>query len=191
MRPPSPSPLPLPTGGQALGRGMGWGGDLMIALTKEDSVRSTFRGEILEEEKNRRSPVDRRKKPTPCWGWFTFFGQRRLFRRKSDQKKGGYLDRYSHILFFLLVLILSLNILDSLFTMMIIDLGGQEFNPLVRSFIELHGDMFWIWRFVIVSIALVLLYLHHGFILVRRVIIAIGLIYIVIVVYQMYLVFYR
>lgn len=75
--------------------------------------------------------------------------------------------------------------------MMIIDLGGQESNPLVRSFIELHGDMFWIWRFVIVSIALILLYLHHGFILVRRVIIAIGLIYVVIVVYQMYLVFYR
>ena len=145
----------------------------------------------MEEEKNRRSPVDRRKKPISRWGWFTFFGQRRLFRRKSDQKEGGYLDRYSHILFFLLVLILSLNILDSLFTMMIIDLGGQEANALVRSFIELHGDMFWIWRFVIVSIALILLYLHHGFILIRRMIIAIGLIYIVIVVYQMYLIFYR
>lgn len=150
-----------------------------------------MRGEILEEEKNRRSPADRRKKPTPRWSWFTFFGQRGLFRRKSDQEKGGYLDRYSPILFFLLALILSLNILDSLFTMMIIDLGGQEPNPLVRSFIELHGDMFWIWRFVIISIALILLYLHHGFIRVRRVIIAIGLIYIVIVMYQMYLVFYR
>jgi hypothetical protein len=51
--------------------------------------------------------------------------------------------------------------------------------------------MFWIWRFVIVSIALILLCLHHGFILVQRVIIAVGLIYIVIVVYQMYLIFYR
>ena len=145
----------------------------------------------MEEEKNRRSFVDRRKKPTPRRSWFTFFGRRRIFRRKSDQEKGGYLDRYSYVLFFLLVLILGLNVLDSLFTMMMIDLGGQEFNPLVRSFVELHGDMFWIWRLVIVSIALILLYLHHGFILVRRVIIAVGLIYIVIVVYQMYLVFYR
>ena len=145
----------------------------------------------MEEEKNRRTPIDRRKKPTPRWGWFTFFGQRRALRRKTDQGKGGYVDRYSYILFFLLVLILSLNILDSLFTMMIIDLGGQEYNPLVRAFIELHGDMFWIWRFVIASVALVLLYLHRGFIMVRRMIIAIGSIYIVIVVYQMYLVFYR
>jgi hypothetical protein len=145
----------------------------------------------MEEEKSRRSPMDRRKKPTPRWSWFTFFGRRRTFRRKTDRKKGGYVDRYSYILFFLLVLILGLNILDSLFTMMIIDLGDQESNPLLRSFIELHGDMFWIWRLVIASIALVLLYLHRGFIMVRRMIIAICSIYIVIVVYQMYLVFYR
>ena len=145
----------------------------------------------MEEEKNRRSPVDRRKKPTPYWSWFTFFGRRKSLRRKTDQERGGYVDRYSYILFFLLVLILGLNILDSLFTMMIIDLGGQEVNPLVRAFIELHGDMFWIWRFVIASVALILLYLHRGFIMVRRMIIAIGSIYIVIVVYQMYLIFYR
>jgi len=94
-------------------------------------------------------------------------------------------------MFFILVLILGLNILDSLFTMMIIDLGGQELNPLVGSFIELHGDMFWIWRFVIASIALILLYLHRGFLFVRRVIIGIGLLYIVIVTYQMYLISYR
>jgi len=145
----------------------------------------------MAEEKNRRSAADRRKKPTPRWSWFTFFGRRRSFRRKSDQEKGGYLDRYSYILFFILILILGLNIFDSLFTMMMIDLGDQESSPLVSSYVELHGDMFWIWRFVIVSIALILLYLHHGFILVRRMIIAIGLIYIVIVVYQMYLIFYR
>ena len=145
----------------------------------------------MEEGKNRRSAADRRKKPTPRWSWFTFFGRRRTFRRKTDREKGGYVDRYSHALFFVLVLILGLNILDSLFTMMIIDLGGQEFNPLVRSFMELHGDMFWIWRFVIASSAMVLLYLHRGFIMVRRTIMGIGLLYIVIVVYQMYLIFYR
>ena len=98
---------------------------------------------------------------------------------------------FFYLFFFLLVLILCLNILDSLFTMIIIDLGGQEFNPLVRSFIELHGDMFWLWRFVIASFALVLLYLHRGFIMVRRMIIGIGSIYVVIVVYQIYLIFFR
>jgi hypothetical protein len=145
----------------------------------------------MEEEKNSRVLQDRRKKPTARWSWYTFFGRRRIFRRKSDQEKGGYVDRYSPILFFVLVLILGLNIIDSLFTMMILDVGDQEFNPFVRSFIELHADMFWIWRFVIVSVALVLLYLHRGVIMIRRMIIAIGLIYVVIVLYQVYLVLYR
>ena len=83
----------------------------------------------MGEEKDRRVLTDRRRKPTPRWSWYTFFGRRTTFRRKSDQEKGGYVDRYSHLMFFILVLILGLNILDSLFTMMIIDLGGQEFNP--------------------------------------------------------------
>lgn len=145
----------------------------------------------MEGEQNRRVSQDRRKKPTPRWSWFSFFGRRRRFRRKSDQDKIGYVDRYSPILFFLLALILGLNIFDSLFTMIILDLGEKEFDPFVRSFIELHGDMFWVWRFVIASIALVLLYLHRGFIKVRRMVIAIGLIYMVIVIYQMYLILYR
>jgi len=145
----------------------------------------------MEEKLDKRILIDRRKKPTPRWSWFTFFGRRRIFRRKSDQDKAGYVDRYSPILLFLLALILGLNIFDSLFTMIILDLGGKQSNPFVRSFIELHGDMFWVWRFVIASIALVLLYLHRGFIRVRRMIIAIGLIYMVIVIYQMYLILYR
>jgi hypothetical protein len=145
----------------------------------------------MEEERDKRILQDRREGPTPRWSRYTFFGRRRIFRRKSDQEKSGYIDRYSRILFFLMALILGLNILDSLFTMMILDLGGEGFNPFVRSFIELHGDMFWTWRFVIVSVALTVLYLHRGFIIVRRVIICVGLVYGVIVIYQMYLILYR
>ncbi len=148
-------------------------------------------GDFMEEGPDKRIVQDRRKKPTPCWSWYTFFGRRKFFRRKSDQEKGGYIDRYSRILFFLMALILGLNIFDSLFTMMILDLEGEKFNPFVRSFVELHGDMFWIWRFVMVSVALIVLYLHRGFIMVRRVIICVGLVYVVIVIYQMYLILYR
>ena len=158
---------------------------------RPECSKMSLRGDPMIEDSEKRGVKDRRKKPTSRWGWFAFFGRRRIFRRISDQEKAGYVDRYSPILFFLMVLILGLNILDSLFTMMILDLGGQEFNPIVRSFIELHGDMFWVWRFVIVSIALILLYLHHGFVKVRRMIITIGLIYIVIVIYQMYLILYH
>jgi adenylate cyclase len=43
----------------------------------------------------RRILIDRRKKPTPALSRYTFFlGRRRIFRRKADQVKGGYLDHY-------------------------------------------------------------------------------------------------
>jgi hypothetical protein len=136
----------------------------------------------------RRTTEDRRKQQTPFWSFFTFFGRRRWLRRKSDREEGGYSDRYSPVLFFFIVLILALNILDSLFTMILIDLGGQEFNPIVQSVMALHGDQFWIWKFLMVSGSLVLLCLHRGFKFFRKIIIVIASIYLVIVLYQIFLI---
>jgi hypothetical protein len=141
-----------------------------------------------KERIERRSLQDRRKKPASSWSFYTFFGRRRKFRRKSDQGKGGYTDRFSPTLFILIILILALNILDSLFTMIIIDLGGKEFNPIVRSVIALHGDRFWIWKFMMVSGSLVLLYIHRGFRFLRPVLIAITSLYLVLVIYQIVLI---
>lgn len=46
-------------------------------------------------ESERRILKDRRKKPTPGFSRYVFFlGRRRIFRRKTDQEKGGYLDHY-------------------------------------------------------------------------------------------------
>ena len=139
-------------------------------------------------EIDKRRTKDRRKQPTPARDLFTFLGRRHWFRRKSDQEQGRYVDRYSKPIFFLLILILGLNILDSFLTMMILDLGGKEFNPLVRSVMDLHGDKFWIWKFGMVSASLVLLCLHRGYKLFRGIIIAISSIYLVIVLYQVYLI---
>ena len=136
----------------------------------------------------RRRFEDRRKEPTPFRSVYTFFGRRRWFRRKSDQEKGGSLDRYSPTIFFLIISILTLNILDSLFTMIILDLGGRELNPVVRSVMALHGDHFWIYKFIMVSGSLVLLCLHRGFKFFRGIIIAISTLYLIIVLYQIFLI---
>ena len=82
------------------------------------------------EDYDKRILSDRRKKPTKGLSRYTFFGRRRTFRRKTDQERGGYTDRYSAGLFFLLILIIGLNILDSFFTMIILDHGGWEVIPL-------------------------------------------------------------
>ena len=110
-----------------------------------------------------RTLKDRRKQPTPALSRFTLWGRRKTFRRKEEQRRGGYVDRYRSALLIPLTLIVGLNVLDALLTMMILDDGGWEINPVVRSVIQLYGDRFWIWKFVMVSFPLTLLCIHSKF----------------------------
>ena len=138
-------------------------------------------------EIDQRQLQDRREKPTPGLSWYTFLGRRREFRRKPDQEKGGYVDRYSSKLFFFLILIVGLNILDVVFTMMILDHKGWEFNPIVQSVMNVHGDRFWIWKFTIVSFCLTLLCIHSHFKRVKQVIVGISVIYLLTILYQLFI----
>jgi hypothetical protein len=121
---------------------------------------------------------------------FVLRGRRGNFRRKEDQGKGGYVDRYGPGLLCLLVLILGLNVLDALLTTMILEDGGQEINPVVGSVIQLYGDRFWVWKFVIVSVPLILLCLHSKFRLVVPLLLGISAIYITVILYQVLLMIY-
>jgi len=144
-------------------------------------------GGSLLEDRERRSSTDRRKQSTPILSRYTFLGRRKSIRRKRDQVKGGYVDRYSSALFAILVLFVGLNILDSFLTMMILDGRGLEANPIVRSVIQLHGDRFWIWKFGLVSFCLLLLCLHSQFKLIKHVIIILCSIYLLTILYQLFL----
>jgi len=137
---------------------------------------------------NRRIFRDRRKKPTPALGRFTLGGRRRTFRRKIDQQKGGYVDHYDALLFFFLISAVTLNILDAFSTMFILDLGGWEVNPIVRSAIEVYGDKFWVWKFLIFSACVVLLCLHCKFRRAKLIIVSINIFYIFIVFYNVLLI---
>lgn len=109
-------------------------------------------------------------------------------RRKERYPKWGFTDRHSSVIFFFLVLILGLNILDSLFTMMIVDLRGRELNPVVQSAMTLYGSNFWIWKFGIVSFSLILLGILSDFKIVRGIIITLSSIYLTVVLYQIFLI---
>jgi hypothetical protein len=136
---------------------------------------------------DRRSLKDRRANPTPLLSRYILWGQRRTLRRKEDQEKGGYVDRYSPSLLFFLILIVGLNILDSSFTMIILEFGGWEVNPIVRTATEVYGYQFWVWKFFLVSFNLVLLCLHSRFRYVNKVILWITLMYLGVILYQVLL----
>jgi len=139
---------------------------------------------------NRRMLKERRKQPTPALSRFTFWGRRTTFRRKEDRARGGYVDRYHSGLLFVLTMVVGLNILDAWFTMIILENGGWEINPVVRSVIELYGNRFWVWKYAIVSFPLVFLCLHSKFRSVIPVIFGISAISIVVVLYQILLIIY-
>ena len=141
----------------------------------------------MEENIDKRLEKDRRRQPTPGLSRYTFFGRRKMMRRKTDWQKGGYVDRHSSILFFFLIWIVGLNVLDAFLTLLILDLKGWEANPVVNSVITLYGTKFWIWKFFIVSVSLALLCLHSRFRLVREIIVAISCLYFIVVVYQIFL----
>ena len=100
------------------------------------------------------------------------------------------MDRYHSGLLFILTMVVGLNILDAWFTMMILENGGSEINPVVRSVIELYGNRFWVWKYAIVSFPLVFLCLHSKFRLVIPIILGISAINIIVILYQILLIIY-
>ena len=143
------------------------------------------------EEFEKRIREDRRRQPTPGLSRYILFGRRKGLRRRFDQEKGGYVDRYSPGLFFFLVLIIGLNVLDALLTMMILEVGGWELNPVVQSVMDLCGEKFWVWKFAIVSLSIILLCLHSRFKRVMVVCIGSGFIYLAVILYQIFLIAYQ
>ncbi len=74
-------------------------------------------------------------------GWMQFLNER----------------RDSPGVFFLAVLVIILNLADAVFTEFILAHGGWEVNPIARAAIAAFGDAFWIWKYAVVSLSVILL----------------------------------
>ena len=142
------------------------------------------------KEPEERSISDRRIHPTPILSRYTLWGRRSSFRRNSDRQTGGYVDRYNPKIFFILVLIVFLNLLDALFTSIVLSHDGWELNPIVRAVIERYGNKFWIWKFAVVSSCVVILCLHSKFRRVEWIITGLCSTYALLILYQIYLIVY-
>ncbi len=139
----------------------------------------------------KRTFPDRRKESTPMLSRYTLWGRRSVFRRKEDQAKGGYVDRYNSGLLLILVILLALNIVDVFFTIFILDCGGREVNPFMGALIERYGDQFWIWKFLLVSFGVLFLCLHSHFPRVKKGIWAVTLVYGFVILYQVFIIFFQ
>ncbi len=73
--------------------------------------------------------------------------------------------------------------------MMILDHKGWEFNPIVQSVMMILGDRFWIWKFTLVALCLILLCLHSKFRRVKQIIAGVSSIYLLTILYQLFILF--
>ena len=103
----------------------------------------------------RRSGKDRRN-----LGKFKFrdlfvAGQREFIRRKEDRNKIFYVDRYSSALFGVIVTILFLSAIDALLTLLLLNHGAYEINPIMAYYLRIGPYTFWAVKYALTSIGVI------------------------------------
>ncbi len=132
----------------------------------------------------RRTKSDRRGEPTPAFSRYTLFGQRRINRRGTDSRQCYYVDLYNAKLLAVLLLIVALSLIDALCTHQIIARGGSEWNPIMRVLLDISEHAFFSYKFVMTAIGVIILCLHKNFRFVRHLISMILLFYVLLMFYQ-------
>jgi hypothetical protein len=87
----------------------------------------------------------------------------------------------------LVILVAGLNILDAIFTQVILATGGSECNPVVRVAIDIYGDRFWIWKVAAVSSLLILMCLYSRLRLFRVILAGTALLFAGVISYQVHI----
>ncbi len=117
-------------------------------------------GPMLPE--NRRGREDRRDRPTPMLGRFTFLGRRRWVRRDKE-RRGSYVDRPGAWMYAVLTIVLTLSVLDAVFTLIHLQRGGREVNPIMDWAIGLGPVAFLAIKCALTVSGMLLLVLHRFF----------------------------
>jgi len=123
------------------------------------SSGSASTGQVHVGEERR--VAKRRSQPTRPWS--RFFGPLRRARGRRISDRAHYVDVYSRQDVFLLLAVFLLNVGDAFFTMMWLERGGREANPIMDFFLDIGPGAFIAQKCFIVGFWLVLLLVHKNF----------------------------
>ena len=101
----------------------------------------------------------------------------------------SYVDVHEPLLLLIILTALLLCIIDSYNTLLLLDLGGEEINPLMRELVERDATLFFSVKYAITAICLMILVVHKRFLFMRvvsgyHIIIAVVLGYTILIGYQ-------
>jgi len=135
----------------------------------------------------RRSGRDRRQKPTnPFSLKWSFVGQRRRARRKTDDDR--FVDKYSDRLFFALIIILVLCAFDGVATVYHIFLGTVvELNPIMDYAIQLGSRKFIVFKMALTFLGLLMLIFYRHARGAKQAVLFVIFVYILLTIYHVFI----
>ena len=103
----------------------------------------------------RRSGKDRRNLGKFKFQYLFIKGQREYIRRKEDRNKIFYVDRYSSAQFGVIVSILFLSAIDALLTLLLLNHGAYEINPIMAYYLRVGPYAFMAVKYALTSIGVI------------------------------------
>jgi hypothetical protein len=141
-----------------------------------------------------RSGKDRRTKSGFNIRSFLFGGKREKIRRQEDKKRIFYVDHYSSGLFFTIVSILFLCVIDALLTLSLLNHGAYETNPVMAFFLKFGPYTFFISKYLLTIVPVICLLMFRNTVVrvikisARSVLYIIAVFYLAVVVWEFYLI---
>jgi hypothetical protein len=122
--------------------------------------------EVIPEGFSPRGP-DRRSRPTPRLSRYALWGGRRQGPRRLEEREGSFVDVYGTRIICLVLWIALMNIGDSFFTLVHLQAGGVELNPVARLLLTTGRWNFVFAKSILIGLALIVLAVHKNFHLAR------------------------
>ena len=111
--------------------------------------------------------ADRRAAPTPRISRYSLWGGRRRSPRRTEESEGTFVDLYGPRIFLAVLWIALMNVGDSFFTLVHLQAGGVELNPVARVLLQAGRWNFVFTKSILIGLALVVLAIHKNFNLAR------------------------
>jgi len=141
-----------------------------------------------------RSGKDRRTKSSYNIRSLLFGGKRETIRRQEDTRRIFYVDQFSPRLFFTITTIVFLCALDALLTLNLLHRGAYEVNPVMAFFLEFGPLTFFISKYLLTIIPVIVLLMFRNInlrmikISTRSVLNIMAIFYILVIAWELYLI---
>ena len=120
------------------------------------------------ELNNRRSGNDRRNRAGINFRLFVGAGKRESVRRLDDRGRIFFVDWYSPKLFVAILAGISLSIVDGFLTLLLMDRGAYEVNPIMAYALSVSPSAFVASKYVLTCIAALIVLMLRDVVVVRK-----------------------